>query len=402
MPSALLDRLPGGGVDWPLENTRVAAIAPRDLERTRMSKVYTGTGRLFQEVQALPLDDEALVDIERRVKIQPHFLGEPLVVIGEATDFPQIVPLRRHDLVGLDALGRAVVISLRVGVADTDQDIHGLELAAYLATLAPEDLGKVARSFVSRPANDGLRRAWEEMGVEMSDEAVELSSLLAATFDRDAEDYAELVNAEQRVIVASENFSSRLVGLIQWLVDNGVAITGLRYRKYLVGGQEVYFAEQIVPRLDPAVDAPDTTPGRKPIESVEPWRTKGRAYHVDRLNPSVAGLLDRLIVVTRENTFSLNWSHKYYFWMRGARRNFRIRTYHRDRLEFGFYNAAPKAVQEFLDRYGIRAEVDVVGGYADSPFVTLSGDATLDERWERMLNDWLSGGDEAPAVDDDE
>lgn len=359
-----------------------------------MSKVFTGTGRLFQEVQALPLDAESLTDIERRVKIQPHFLGEPLVVIGETADFPQIISSDHHDLVGLDASGRVVVVSLRVGVADTGEDTHGLQLAAYLAGLSQEDLGKIACDFVSRPMNDALRRAWEEMGVEMSDQAVELSSLLAATFGRDAGDFATLVNAEQRVIIAAEDFSSRLVGLIQWLVDGGVAVTGLRYRKYLVGGQEVYFAEQVVPRLDPAVDAPEMSGGRKAAESVEPWRTKGRVYHAERLSPSAATLLDRLLVETRDNTFSINWSHKYYFWLRGAKRNLRIRTYHRDRLEIGFYNAGPEAVSEFLARYGLSDwDVDVIGGYTDSPFVTLTGESVLGEAWSEMLNDWLSGAD---------
>ena len=41
-----------------------------------MAKVYTGTGRVFQEVQSVAMDEESLRDIERRVKLQPHFLGE--------------------------------------------------------------------------------------------------------------------------------------------------------------------------------------------------------------------------------------------------------------------------------------------------------------------------------------
>ncbi|MBN2712772.1 MAG: hypothetical protein JXR97_10140 [Planctomycetes bacterium] len=356
-----------------------------------MSKMFTGSGRLFQEVQSLPMDDESLQDIERRIKIQPHFLGEPLVIIGEAADFPQVLTPDTHDLVGLDAMGRAVVVSLCMGVADTEQDIRALQLAAFLSSLSSEDLGKIARSFISRPANDGLRRAWEEMGVEMSDEAVELSSLLASAFDRDAEDYAESTNAEQRIIITSEEFSSRLVNVIQWLVEGGIGIVGLKYNRFLVGGQEVFSAEQIVPRIDPAVDAPEQSPGHKQVESAEPWRVKGRAYHVERLSPAVGNLLDRLLLLIKPATFTINYSHKYYFWVRGAKRNIRVRTYYRDRLELGFYNTTQKAVEEYLARYKIQAEVNTVGGYTDSPFVGLTSDMTFDEKWGRMLCDWLNG-----------
>ena len=55
-----------------------------------MSKMYTGAGRLFQEVSPLPMDEEGLLDMKRRIKLQPHFLGEPLVVVAEADDFPGI------------------------------------------------------------------------------------------------------------------------------------------------------------------------------------------------------------------------------------------------------------------------------------------------------------------------
>ncbi len=361
-----------------------------------MSKVYTGTGRLFQEVQAVPLDEEALTDIERRIKVQPHFLGEPLVVIGEAADFPQYIAANACALVALDVAGRLVIISLAVGAADTDLGGQGLQLAANLAALHPEELGKIARSFVSRPANDGLRRGWEEMGVEISDDSVELCSLLAATFERDAEDYAELINAQQRIIVAAEGFTSRLVGLIDWLVKAGVGITGLRYKKYLVGGQEIYFAEQVVPMVDPAVDAREQR--RTSPEASEPWRVKGRSYHLERLSPAVGNLLDELLLAVRDTVFSLNWSHKYYFWVRGPRRNLRVRTFSRDHLEIGFYNASPRAVEELLERHGLRVlEVSTLGGYSDSPFITLPGDYKLSPPLVNLLREWLGGENVPPA-----
>jgi hypothetical protein len=353
--------------------------------------MYTGAGRVFQEVSALPMDEEGLLDMKRRIKLQPHFLGEPLVVVAEAEDFPNVCVPGDDSMVAVDSLGRIAAITIAIGVADINQQISTLQLAAHLATLYPNEIGRISRNFIDRTTNDPLRRLWEEMDVEMSDDSVEIASLLAAAFERDAEDFFNMINNSQRIIIAAEGFSSRLVGVIHWLTQSGVNAIGLRYRKYIVGGQDVFFAEQVVPTIDPAADAP---PMRKSANSevAEPWRIKGKLYHTERINPRLAVLLDDMLLMTKESTFTLNWNNKYYFWIRGPRRNLRIRTYSRDRLEIGFYNAAPAAVAEFLEPYGLAGfEVVSIGGYSDSPFVVIGPETRFDDRWSAMLNDWLSG-----------
>ena len=355
-----------------------------------MSKMYTGSGRVFQEVSSLPMDEEGLLDIKRRVKLQPHFLGEPLVVVADAEDFPGICQPGDETMVAIDSIGRCAAVTIAMGIADIDQQITTLQLAAHLSQLSTDELGRLARNFIDRPVNDQLRRLWEDMDVEMSDDSVEIASLLAAAFERDAEDFFSLVNGSQRIIIAAEGFSARLVGVIEWMNRHGVNAIGLRYRKFIVGGQDVFFAEQVVPKTDPAEDSPSVK--QKSPESLEPWRIKGRAYHAERLNPRLAAVLDDLLRITKDATFTVNWNNKYYFWIRGPRRNLRIRTYSRDRLEIGFYNAAPAAVAEFLEPYELSGlEVTSIGGYSDSPFVVIGPDMRLDERWEAMLNDWLSG-----------
>ncbi len=362
-----------------------------------MAKVFTGTGKLFQELPAVPLDEEALRDMERRIKLQPHFLGEPLVVIGETRDFLPVISPDSHHLAALDTLGRMVAISLTAGTADVNHDLQALQLSAHLAHLQIEDLGKIARGFIQRPPNEMLRRAWEEMEVEISEEAVELTSLLAAVFRRDIEHFSGIINQEQRIIVAAESFTSRLVDVISWLVRRGVHIAGLRYRKYMVGGQEVYFAEQVMPTQNPAVDAPEA---RKTIreETLVPWLVKGRLYYLEHLAPAIGVKMDELLLMVKPATFAVHWSNKHYFWIRGLRRNLRVRTYFRDRLEIGFYNASPATVQDILRQYNLPPlEVITASGYSESPFIAITTETKLDERWAKMLNDWLGsayGGQE--------
>jgi hypothetical protein len=362
-----------------------------------MSNLYVGAGNALQALQPVEVDEETLREIQLRAKQQPHFLGEPLVVIGEAVDFPQVGGGKdgSHTLVALDVRGSVVVIDLILGVARAAQPLHSLRYASYLANLSVDELGKIAHAFISRPENLPIQRAWEEMSVEMSDEAVELSSLLATTFDRDAEDFTDNINRTQRILLAANAFETRMVEVVDWLSRNGADVRGLHYRKFMVGGQEIYFAEQVVPRLDPAIDA-SAESGRAAPESEEPWRVRGLPYYLDRLIPSVASQLEDLLQLVRPHTFSIDWLHKYYFLIRGARRNLRVRVYHRDRLDIGFLNATVESANEWLARYLLNeVEARVIGGYEKSPFVVTTSDTEFDDRWRAALCDWLSGSEES-------
>ena len=356
-----------------------------------MAKIFTGDGRFFQELQAVQVEPESLGDITQRIKLQPQFLGEQLLVIGETSNFSMTPAANRRELLALDSLGRTVAVVLTTGIADVGADIdsRALELAAWAAARGPEELGKITLEFISQPANDMLRRVWTDKNVEITDETVELANLLGAMFNRDDSDFADQVNRQQRIILAAEGYTTRLVDEINWLNNSGVNIIGLRYRKYLVGGQEIFFAEQVVPRADPAVDALEN---RGTPEQIEPWKVKGRQFYVERLMPGVAETLDKILVETRDDVFSVQWAHRHYFWLRGIRRTFRVRVYSRERLELGFYNTSTEAVGEFLDRCKLSGvEVYSLGGYSESPFIAITNDMNLSPEWIRMIKAWLSG-----------
>ncbi len=357
-----------------------------------MGSVFTGSGKHFQQLEAVELDLDNLNEIVTRVKVQPHFLGEPLVVIGESDNFsfPAIEGVR--ELLAVDVLGRAVAVIINIGVADSERRIDGraMEFVSYVSSLTAQGLGKIAAEFLELPQNDLLKRAWEDLGVEMDEESVEVSSLLASTFNRDAADYSETLNREQRVIIASEGFSTRIVNEIEWLASSGVNIKGLKYLKYLVGGQEIFFAEQVVPRVDPSIDARDVVGTNHDV--LEPWKIKGKTYYLERLTPSLAEFLESLLVTVRKDTFSMAWAHKYYFWLRGTKMSFRVRVYSRDRIEFGFYNSSVNAVEEFLQKFDIPGvEIYTLGGYNDSPFIAITNDVNFNDEWIKMIRSWLSG-----------
>lgn len=355
-----------------------------------MSKLFVGAGNSLQALNAVEIDSESLSDIQLRVKLQPHFLGEALVIIGESADFPQIGSADDHVLIALDINGNIVVIELKEGIAKSGETLSCLRYASYLAGLSVDELGKVAHSFVNRSNNISILRSWQENSVEMSDEAVELSSLLATAFERDAEDFADNINRTQRIIIAADGFDSLMVDMVEWLCKGGADVRGLHYRKFMIGGQEIFFAEQVVPKVDPAIDGTGNKKAASP-EAEEPWRVKGLQYYIDRLTPSTAGQLRNLLEIVRPHTFNIDWSHKYYFIIRGARRNLRIRVYHRDRIDIGFMNAAIEGVNELLSRHHLnQVEAAVIGGYDKSPFVATTSDTEFDQRWQNFLGYWLS------------
>jgi len=364
-----------------------------------MGSLFVGAGDGLQPLQAVPLDEESLGEIRSRIVLQPHFLGEPMVVIGDAAEFPQLTSAEATTMVGLDALGRTVVLEMRVGVARSDLPLVALRYAAHLSRLSAEELGKIAHAFVTRPDNIGLQRAWRESSVEMSDEAVELSSLLATTFERDAEDFAEVVNERQRIVIAAEAFDTRMVEMIRWLAVNGLDARGLQYRKFMIGGQEIYHVEQVVPKAEPAVDAIER--GARASEAEEPWRVRGLPWYVERVIPAVGSRLQELLELVRPYTFATDWSHKYYFQIRGARRNLRVRTYQRNRLDIGFLNATVEGLAEFMAPYGIpEAEPATFGGYDKSPFLCMNSDTEFDDRWRCLLCDWLRGAESGASTPD--
>ena len=356
-----------------------------------MGSVFTGTGKHFQQLEAVELDLDNLNEIVNRVKIQPHFLGEPLVVIGESENFSFSSIAGLKELLAVDVLGRTVAIIINIGIAESERRIDGraLEFVSYISSLTLQSLGKITAEFLNLPQNDQLKRAWGDMGVEMDEDSVEISSLLASSFNRDAADYSDTLNREQRVIIASEGFSTRIVNEIEWLAAAGVNIKGLKYLKYLVGGQEIFFAEQVVPRVDPSVDARENSTVH---DMIEPWKVKGKAYYLERLAPSLAELLEKILLLVKKETFSIAWSHKNYFWLRGNKMSFRVRLYYRDKIEFGFYNISVDAVEAFLQKFDLPGiEVYTVGGYNDSPFISINSGINFNEEWVRMIRVWLGG-----------
>ncbi|MHC4870475.1 MAG: hypothetical protein ACYTFY_01370 [Planctomycetota bacterium] len=358
-----------------------------------MSQLFVGAGNSLQPIHAVGLDEEGLIEVSSRIKLQPNFMGEPLVVIAEAADFPQISCTKDDiTLVALDVNGQVVVIELNQGISKSQKTLNCLRYASYIADLSIDELGKVARAFANRPSNLAISRSWQESNVEMNDESIELSSLLATTFSRDADDFAESINSNQRVIVAAEGFDSRMVEIVDWLSDCGCDIRGIQFQKFMIGGQEIFHAQQVVPDNNPSVDSSDKKKQSGMTEVEEPWKIKGLAYYCERLTPAMGAKLEELLTLLKSDTFALNWSQKYYFLLRGNRQNLRIRTYQKNRLDIGFLNATIESINIFLRKYQLDSyEAVSIGGYDRSPFVSINSDTELDDRWKRALQDWLSG-----------
>ncbi len=358
-----------------------------------MSQLFVGAGDSLQPIKSVSLESEGLQEIALKIKLQPNFMGEPLVVIAEAMDFPQISKsIDDIILVALDVNGNIVVIDLNCGVTDNKKPLTALRYASYIAGLSVDELGKIARFFSARPSNLGISRRWQDSNVEMSDESVELSSLLATIFDRDADDFADSINSAQRIIVATEGFDSLMVDMIDWMFTNGCDIKGIKYQKFMIGGQEIFHAQQVVPDDDHSVDSSENKKQGHHTEAEEPWRTRGLSYYNERLSPAVGAKLEEILNLIKSSVFAINWVQKYYFLVRGERQNLRIRVYDKNRIDIGFLNTTSSSINSKMSKYQLENyEATLIGGYDRSPFVSITSDTELDDRWKHMLTDRLDG-----------
>lgn len=351
-------------------------------------RFFVPEGESLAELKPVPLSESEL-ELERRIKACPSFLGENMVIVGEQVDFPEIKG-DAVDLVGVAGDGAVVIIELKRGKSPSDVDFQAVKYAAYLSHLDAEQLAAVASKFLHRQENQDIRRRIKELGVDLAEGQVDLPSLLAAWFRRDVSEYASSINSTQRIIIVAEEFDTRIALAIEWLSRQGVAISGREYRQVDVNGQRVLCSRQVFPSPNLAEKF---VPKAKASRATEPWKVDGRAYHLSALKPPVADALQRLIDRLGNAIVEQNWGQAYYVWLRGSGRNLLIHTYIRGSLDIGLHPTTEEGAKAFLAGYpDLNLTPKVSGGYKNSPFIRPHLDAGFpSERMVALLTDWLAG-----------
>ena len=125
----------------------------------------------------------------------------------------------------------------------------------------------------------------------------------------------------------------------------------------------------------------------------EPWKIDGKAWHMQRLSEPVQVALERLIEALGDHVTETVWEQAYYVWLRGRKRNLRVHTSIKGKLEIGLHPASGEQAATFLRNYAdLGLTLKVQAGYRTSPFVRPEiGPSFPDGRHVAMFAAWLDG-----------
>jgi hypothetical protein len=298
------------------------------------TRFFAITGESLLEVKPTAIPESEL-DLERRVKASPSFLGEDLLIIAEQLDFPHIKG-DAVDLVGLAADGAVMIVELKKGKSPSNVDFQAIKYASYISYLDTDDLGQVAAQFLARPENTIIRKRLEDLGVEVAGEQVDLGQSLAAWFRRDASEYENTINTKQRIVIVAEEFDARIELAIDWLSRQGVQIAGVQYHQVEFEGRRFLASQRVFPT--PTLSS-EFVPTTRPSLDKE-WLREGKKWHMKRLMAEVGEALEHVIEALGGHITEIRWEQAYYIWLRGKARNLRPHTYIRSRLDIGLHPAS--------------------------------------------------------------
>lgn len=177
-------------------------------------------------------------DLEDWIERTPEMLtdGEPALVIGRQVGTRWGTSI---DLLAIDADGTAIVVELKRAPTPRDIIAQALEYAAAVSELGDDGLRRVAERYLAsrRPPtrlDAAYAAAFGTASEEIGSEGPPTTTVPA-------------LNGRQRIIVAIEGPSERVISVARHLRDAGVDISVLVYRYYeLDNGEPLLDVERVV------------------------------------------------------------------------------------------------------------------------------------------------------------
>ena len=198
--------------------------------------IYRMTDEEFEELEETSFGAEGIYeryDLQRMLRDQVHLLEEGLFILAEEYG-DWVESSRRIDLLGLDAVGRLVVIELKREDQDSLMDLQAVRYAAMVANMTLEQ------------AIDAHQGYMDIRGIEGEAES-RIRDHLGAY-----EDQISISTRNPRIILASANFSTELTTSVLWLSDIGLNITCVKLQPYSVEGSVFVERTQVLPMPEAA------------------------------------------------------------------------------------------------------------------------------------------------------
>lgn len=145
-------------------------------------------------------------DIQEWIEKSPNILGEELLVIGKEVVLPSG---KRLDLLCIDKAAALVIIELKRDDSGMSVEWQAIKYASYCSNFLPEEIFKQYAQYIDKTETDAAK-AIEEFVENI-----------------------ELLNSNQRIILASKEFNSEVISAVLWLREFGVDIQCTRLAPYL-------------------------------------------------------------------------------------------------------------------------------------------------------------------------
>ena len=173
------------------EREKQVSGEPRLFKVDRSLSVLNGV----KEVDFSDLDVKERKDIQEWVAANPSMIGEDLLFVSkEFSGFDRT--RERPDLLAVDSTGCLVVVELKRDDSGTDVHWQAIKYAAYLCQATAEDIVEMLAKHEKIGEEQAMRRLCEHL---------------------ETQDAANVLNNEQRIILASHRFPPEVTSAALWL-----------------------------------------------------------------------------------------------------------------------------------------------------------------------------------------
>ena len=187
----------------------------------------------IQEVSFESLGITERYDIQEWVAKNPSILeydSELLIIQKEFDGFEDTN--RRLDLLALDSNGNLVIIENKRDDTGTDVTWQAINYASFCSTLTKQEIISIYRDYLLRYENKSYS---DDETEQIIDDFLDNKSIAYPT-------------DSQRIILVAHNFRKEVLSAVQWLNNNGLDITCIRFTPYKFNDNLLLDVDRILPQ----------------------------------------------------------------------------------------------------------------------------------------------------------
>ena len=325
----------------------------------------------IEEVNFAQLGLQERRDIQEWIAANPGILGEDLLIIGkEFSGFDRTD--ERLDLLAVDADGKLVVIELKRDDTGADAHWQAIKYASYLHRAGAEDIIRMLADHEEVSESEALNKLLQHLGA----------------------DDLDILNKDQRIILASHRFAAEVTSAALWLNEKALGedlITCIKLTPYQDAKTDSLYIQANtiipVPGVDEYVigigDSPNESgPVFRRRRSRAPWRNDDiTRFFRDVAERVVSNLPDH----TKPDGYS-NFARKYYDRFRFYRLWYSRQPWGNDVIRYEVHLYPPKNDEPsntWRAHLGFRYKESTIKGLVDSRIadICIYEEQTVESGW---------------------